>query len=70
MNLLAILLAPLISCPYPKLENRTPTWNSTDVISYETAVMNCPQQYPNSPCLKRFIKVDTNRYFAICGKNQ
>ena len=69
MYLLLLALA-LPNCTIPRIDNRTDTWTAVDLQSYESAITRCSTKYPNSPCLKRFIKVDTNRYFAICGKNQ
>lgn len=50
------------------LENRTAyAWNEFDMKTIEFAKKRCPEIYPDSPCLKLFIKLDKQDYYASCG---
>lgn len=57
------------SCPNTIIENRTNLiWNKMDQKSFVSARERCKIHYPKSPCLKKFIKVKFNTYYAVCGK--
>ncbi len=43
------------------------SWNKEDKQSLLIAKKRCSSLYVNSPCLKKFIKVEANTYRAICG---
>lgn len=45
-------------------------WSRIDYDNAEHATKRCGEIYPNSPCLKKFIKVRTQMYRAICGKDK
>ena len=47
-----------------------PPMDDRDNKVLERAKTRCSFYYPNSPCLKRFIKKDVNLYNAICGVKQ
>lgn len=57
----------MAQCPKPIVENRTSTWNKTDEQTLTRAKNRCSYYYAESPCLKRLIKLEENRYHAICG---
>jgi hypothetical protein len=43
-------------------------WNNKDDLNFRVAFKRCSIKYPNSPCLKKFVKVRWDMYRAICGK--
>ncbi len=44
------------------------TWgNKMDKMNLDTATNRCAQLYKNSPCLVSFMKLEDNRYHAVCG---
>lgn len=56
------------ACPEPTIEIVTPEkWSSRDQHAYDTASKRCRDLYLNSPCLKRFIRMEQGRYRAVCG---
>lgn len=38
-----------------------------DALALQRALVGCAQHFPDSPCLKKFIKLDERRYQAVCG---
>jgi hypothetical protein len=57
------------SCPETKVKNNTElAWDEADQKGLDTAKRNCKKWYPQSPCLKLFIKQGYHTYWAICGK--
>ena len=57
-----------VQCPETVVENRTDEWNLQDMQTLARAKQRCVEIYPDSPCLKKFIKKDNTTYNAICGK--
>lgn len=43
-------------------------WNKADKDNQDHATVRCGEKYPDSPCLKKFIKVEPLMYRAICGE--
>lgn len=39
-----------------------------DVWAFNLDSKRCVYYFPDSPCLKKFIKKEENDYWAICGK--
>lgn len=58
------------TCPATRIENRTDTWNKQDSETLVHARMRCAEIYPDSPCVKLFIKKDEQTYNVVCGNNQ
>jgi len=50
--------------------NLTSTWNKVDQTTLDRAKIRCQQLYPDSPCLKKFIKKPDNIYNAICSERR
>lgn len=65
-NLLFTLLLAS-TCPKAKVVNLTPIWTSQDQENLDFAKTRCGHFYPNSPCLKKFIKKKTRTYSIICA---
>lgn len=57
-------------CPGPKAVGWASKEEMTDMdwTNFKTAIGRCRELYPNSPCLKVFIKKAENTYNAICGE--
>ena len=56
------------SCPVIKIVNKTNVWNALDKATLAKAKTRCVQLYPQSPCIKVFIKKAANQYNVVCGK--
>ena len=68
-----IAFAPYSFCPTTMLRDDSKLdWQESDAIHALTAQRRCQEKFPLSPCLKTFIKRDTNVYWAICndGNNE
>jgi hypothetical protein len=62
-----LALALTISCMTTIFENKTKfPWNENDEWNYQTALPKCQKLYPNSPCMKKFIKQGERDYRVIC----
>lgn len=61
------LLAILLTCLTIKINKTAEPWNSFDNLSLNRAKSRCVVYYPQSPCLKKFIKKQPKHYLAICG---
>ncbi len=48
--------------------NLTSIWNNEDQKNLIRAQDRCTSLYEDAPCLKKFTKVDTLTYRAICNK--
>lgn len=57
----------LTQCARPTIENHTKTWNNFDKQTLSRAITRCEFYFPESPCLKKLIKVEERRYQAVCG---
>jgi len=56
------------ACAAPEVLTHTPEdWSNADQRAYEIAQKRCSHYYPNSPCLKRFIRLEQLRYRAVCA---
>ena len=42
-------------------------WIPFDMAMQTEARERCRKEYPDTPCLKKFIKKDIQVYWAICG---
>jgi len=63
------LVAATLTCGTPQLINKTKTWTEADQMVYDIAKQKCSEIYKNdAPCLKKFVKVETNIYQVTCGK--
>ena len=47
--------------------NHTDQWTNNDQRALNRARNRCFMIYPDAPCLKRFYKLESLRYTAICG---
>lgn len=54
-------------CPKVVVNNHTKKWTRNDQKVLDKANLRCKEIYPDAPCLKRFDKLDENRYTAVCG---
>lgn len=63
-----IILTLALICPTTIIENNTSTWTNTDKQSLSSAKKRCKVYYPDSPCLKKFIKKEESVYWAICSQ--
>lgn len=58
-------------CPVVIMVNLTALpWTELDNRNLVVAKSRCSELYPNSPCLKKFIKKDRGVYNAICTNLQ
>lgn len=60
MNLLA-------ACAVAQIINKTDSWIKLDQTNYEFAQKRCKVFYPESPCMKRFVKKAERTYHIVCG---
>lgn len=67
---IAFVIAAVLSCPLPKVENKTNTWDKQDQEALLTATSRCKEIYPDAPCLKMFRKADEGIYSALCGSGE
>jgi hypothetical protein len=64
-----LFLALSLSCPNTEWINRSSeAWNSRDFTEYKIATKKCKIKYPNSPCVKTFVKMEPLVYRVICGE--
>jgi len=56
-----------IQCLPVMIQNQTPRWDPSDEKALTRASVRCGEIYPEAPCLKKFYKLDENRYSALCG---
>ena len=56
-----------IQCQPVMIQNQTPRWDPSDEKALIRANVRCGEIYPEAPCLKKFYKLDENRYSALCG---
>jgi hypothetical protein len=54
-------------CQQVAIQNQTKRWDSHDEKALIRASERCGEIYPDAPCLKKFYKLDENRYSALCG---
>ncbi len=59
----------LLACALTQVINYTDTWTKTDKANMGIAKKRCVEHYSDSPCLKKFIKVEFQTYRAVCGSN-
>jgi hypothetical protein len=63
-----IVVPFLLLCPKTEMINISKDpWERIDYQMAESARKRCPEKFPNSPCLVRFVKVEDRMYRAICG---
>ena len=66
-----LLLFLSTTCPETELINISKEpWDDRDDQEYVVVKKRCKVKFPNSPCLKKFIKVRPLMYRAICGKKE
>lgn len=56
-----------VLCAAVQIINLTDSWVKIDDQNLAVAEKRCTELYPNSPCLKKFIKKEERVYQAICG---
>jgi len=65
--MIALLMA--LHCQHVSvIINKTRTWTLEDRANLKSAKVRCKAHYPNSPCLKKFIKKGELTYWAVCGR--
>lgn len=65
------LLFLSLSCPETTFTNLSnEDWNDRDMSEYESTKERCGEKFPNSPCVKKFIKVRPLVYRVICGREE
>lgn len=57
-------------CQAVVIINSTSTWSKQDEEALKRAGKRCEQVYKDAPCLKKFYKIEENRYSALCGRSQ
>lgn len=62
MHLLTLCITTIINHTSKELDKY-------DLETLTHAKTRCVYYYPKSPCLKKFIKKDYHKYWAVCGKN-
>lgn len=67
MIALFLTLALASQCPKTLIVDNTKTWNENDKEVLETAKVRCSKIYPDSPCVKKFIKKSDTNYNVVCG---
>lgn len=55
-------------CPPTIINNQTKSWTSNDQRALNRAKNGCRLRYADAPCLKRFDKLASLRYNALCGR--
>lgn len=58
----------LLVCAATTIINKTTTWTKHDEGRLNYSKERCKIVYPDSPCLTKFIKIESARYMAVCGK--
>lgn len=69
-KMLSLLLVAALSCPTPKIDNQTGTWNKFDQTTLENAEKRCGELFPDGPCVHLFVKKDGKdgiTYNVVCG---
>jgi hypothetical protein len=67
MSILAFILAT--ACPQTKMINKSKLpWVGWDYNRMHYCQKHCRIEYPDAVCLKRFIKLGYQNYYAECGK--
>jgi hypothetical protein len=67
MTMLLLVLLLSSSCPETDIINKTNTWTTQDQRNLKFATNRCIKKYEDAPCLKKFYKIGTRRYWALCG---
>lgn len=57
----------LVLCVAVQITNLTDSWTEVDALNLAVAERRCEELYPQSPCLKTFIKKEERVYHAVCG---
>lgn len=63
----SLILYAALSCGIPTIENRSWKWTPRDEEMVRVATRRCKEEYPNNPCLVRFVKISEGRWSAVCG---
>lgn len=66
--MMALLLAAACAAPVVELRTAEP-WTRRDQAALDRAADGCEEYYPDSPCLKRFIRMRPGTYRAVCGSD-
>jgi hypothetical protein len=68
-SLLFVAFAAMQYCPKPNIVNESKKpFNQTDKVTLQRAYKRCGELYPESPCVKLFIKRTERDYAVICGR--
>lgn len=62
----SLLLVLTLVCGNTIIINNTKVWSANDDKALKEASRRCGEKFESSPCLKKFIKYDTNIYGALC----
>lgn len=57
-------------CPLTWINNHTNQWTTNDQRALQRAKTGCRLRYADAPCLKRFDKLASLRYTALCGQSK
>ena len=55
-------------CGKPQIVNNTNSWTLHDEEVLNRAKTRCGEIWKDAVCLKKFVKIETGRYMAGCGK--
>lgn len=67
LDLIAALSIAAV-CPDPEVINKSKlTWNKHDQRVLESNIGFCKRKLPRSPCVRKFVKVNSRAYFILCG---
>lgn len=67
---IVFIMTAATSCPKTEIINPTDVWDQQDRTAVETAKTRCGKIYPDSPCLKKFWKIDQGVYQALCAEGK
>lgn len=70
LSLLLLLTLSGQVCAKTIIINKTKVWSANDGKALKEASRRCGEKFESSPCLKTFIKYDTNRYSALCTSHK
>mgnify|MGYP001549119949 CR=1 FL=1 len=60
-------LISALMCVSTQIINNTDKWTDQDERNLTWAKKRCYTKFADAPCLKKFYKIGTRRYYAICG---
>jgi hypothetical protein len=60
----------LLACAATIIVNHTKVWNKHDQHRMEVSKQRCAELFPDAPCLKKFIKLNEQRYQVLCSQSK